>query len=68
MIGFVVGVIITLAVGYIGYRVGKTQKTFENKSEAVAKEREERQRIQEEQLEDFNKMMNYDVDVAYDKK
>jgi len=72
MYSFVLGVIFTLGVGgalYLAYLVGRKSVASEELPIEVLDEAVRRkQEIQEQQIDDFSKMMSYDVEIAYDRK
>lgn len=72
MYSFVLGVIFTLGVGgalYLAYLVGRKSAASEELPIEVLDETVRRkQEIQEQQIDDFSRMMSYDVEVAYDRK
>lgn len=68
MVGFILGVLftlLTLGVGFASYQLGRKGTKIED---ILSKEQKIKQELQLRQLDDFSNMMNYDVDVAYDRK
>jgi hypothetical protein len=65
-------VIFTLGVGgalYLAYLVGrKSVASGELPIEVLDEAVRRKQEIQEQQIDDFSRMMSYDVEVAYDRK
>lgn len=72
MYSFVLGVIFTLGVGaalYLAYLVGKkSTATEELPIEVLDEAMRRKQEMQEQQIDDFSKMMSYDVEIAYDRR
>lgn len=72
MYSFVLGVIFTLGVGgalYLAYLVGKKSATTEELPiEILDDELKRKQELQEQQIDDFSRMMSYDVEIAYDRR
>ena len=72
MYSFVLGVIFTLGVGgalYLAYLVGKkSTATKELPIEVLDEAMRRKQELQEQQIDDFSKMMSYDVEIAYDRR
>jgi uncharacterized membrane-anchored protein YhcB (DUF1043 family) len=62
LLGIAVGVIAIIILGS-----GKTVKEI-NYTEEIDELTKRKQELQEQQIDDFSRMMSYDVDVAYDRK
>ena len=72
MYSFALGVIFTLGVGgalYLAYLVGKKSIAREELPiEVLDDELRRKQELQEQQIDDFSRMMSYDVEIAYDRR
>ena len=62
LIGIAVGIIAMIIMGS-----GKKVKEI-NYTEEIDELTKRKQEMQEQQIDDFSRMMSYDVDVAYDRK
>ena len=71
MLNFIFGMCVAFlitAVLFINYAGSKTTRQEEKMNEEIDENARRKQEIQEQQIDDFSRMMSYDVDVAYDRK
>lgn len=62
LLGIIVGILVVIILGR-----GKTVKEI-NYTEEIDEMARRKQEIQEQQIDDFSRMMSYDVEIAYDRR
>jgi hypothetical protein len=65
--GMCVAFFITAAL-FINYAGSKATRQEEKMNEVIDENARRKQEMQEQQIDDFSRMMSYDVEIAYDRR